>query len=232
MNTRPRLGLLGGTFDPIHLGHLAAARSAQAALHLDRVRFIPSARPPHRPDSPAASGYHRLEMVRLAVAATPGWEVSNQELLREGPSFTYDTLTALAAEGLTPPHIFFITGADAFADIRTWRRYPDVLDLAHFVVVARPGTALASLRTRLPNLSDRMTSASVAVSETRTQIVLLEAETPDVSATDIRARVARGASIDGMVHPAVAAYIDQNRLYRSSASEASEGPEATRAPGR
>lgn len=215
----PRLGIIGGTFDPIHLGHLAAARAAQDTLHLDRVRFIPSARPPHRTDSPRASEYHRLQMVRLGVADTPGWEVSDLELTREGPSYTYDTLATIAREGLNPLQMFFITGADAFAEIATWRRYPDVLDLAHFVVVARPGTTLDSLAARLPALTSRMITASAFISPTRPtsptspKVILLEAATPDVSATDIRQRVARGESIEGLVPAAVAAYIDRNLLY-------------------
>ena len=201
MTLRPRLGVAGGTFDPIHYGHLAAARAAQDALALDRIRFIPSARPPHRPDSPGASGYHRLEMVRLAVADTPGWDVSDLELTREGPSYTYETLTTIGREGLSPLQIFFITGADAFADIATWHRYPDVLDLANFVVVARPGTAVESVRRRLPEVAARR------------NVTLLEVETPDISATDIRDRVARGESIEGLVPRAVSAYIQKNSLY-------------------
>jgi nicotinate-nucleotide adenylyltransferase len=196
-----RIGIIGGTFDPIHNGHLAAARAAQAALGLDRVRFIPSARPPHRPDSPGASGYHRLEMVRRAVADTPGWEVSDLELTREGPSYTYDTLTTIGREGLSPLQIFFITGADAFAEIATWHRYPEVFDLANFVVVARPGTGLATLRARVPEDTARQ------------NVFLLEADTPDISATEIRRRVSRGESIDGLVPPAVSAYIQKNSLY-------------------
>jgi nicotinate-nucleotide adenylyltransferase len=213
MKTRPRLGIIGGTFDPIHAGHLAAAAAAQEALELDRVRFIPSARPMHRPDSPGASGYHRLEMVRLAVADTPGWEVSDLELTREGPTYTYDTLVSIGREGLSPLQIFFITGADAFAEIATWRRYPDVLDLAHFVVVSRPGTALDDVATRLPNLAARMRTPPVDDAAARTRIVLLQAETPDVSATDIRHRVARRQSIAGLVPSAVSAYIERNLLY-------------------
>ena len=201
MTLRPLLGIAGGTFDPIHYGHLAAARAAQAALALDRVRFIPSARPPHRPDSPGASGYHRLEMVRLAVAKTPGWEVSELELAREGPSYTYDTLTTIGGEGLSPLQIFFITGADAFAEVATWYRYPEIFNLANFVVIARPGTALGSLRARLPE------------DTARDNVILLEADTPDISATDIRSRIARGESINGLVPPAVAAYIQKNSLY-------------------
>ena len=111
--------------------------------------------------------------------------------------------------------MFFITGADAFADIATWYRYPDVLDRAHFVVVARPGTAIDGLRTRLPQLASRMTTAG-AIAPSTTQIVLLEARTPDVSSTDIRRRASQGLSLSGLVPPSVAAYIDHNLLYRTA----------------
>jgi nicotinate-nucleotide adenylyltransferase len=219
MRARPRLGLLGGTFDPIHAGHLAAARAAQQELALESLRFIPSARPPHRTDSPRASEYHRMEMIRLAVAdATAAgqstrWEISDLELQRPGQSYTYDTLHALAAEGLTPLQMFFIIGADAFADIATWHRYPDVLDSAHFAVVTRPGTTLTQLKERLPALATRMLSARELTDSTTTRIILIESATPDVSSTEIRARVARNESIAGLVSPSVAAYISQNQLY-------------------
>ena len=220
MTPRPRVGLLGGTFDPIHTGHLAVARAAQQALALDVVRFIPSARPPHRPDSPRASEYHRLEMIRLALAdhGAPGdtvrWEVSDLELRRTGPSYTYDTLGALHADGLSPLQIFFITGADAFAEIDTWHRYPAVLDSAHFVIVSRPGMTLEKLRERLPALAPRMVRPSKLADSSQPQIVLIEAGTPDVSATDVRRRAARGDSLEGRVTPSVAAYISQHSLYR------------------
>jgi nicotinate-nucleotide adenylyltransferase len=215
------VGLLGGTFDPIHLGHLAAARTAQQTLDLNAVRLLVSARPPHRPDSPRASEYHRLEMLRLAVAdeAADGGarlEVSDLELERAGPSFTFDTLRTLHGEGLTPLQLVFITGADAFAEIETWHRYPDVLDAAHFAVLARPGTTLASLFARLPALASRMTTADALDQATTTRIVLVDCETPDVSSTAIRARASRGESLDGLVSPSVAAYIAQNGLYRSA----------------
>ena len=234
MTARPRVGLLGGTFDPIHLGHLAAARAAQHALDLDTVRLLVSARPPHRPDSPRASEYHRLEMLRLAVAeaaASDGarLEVSDLELERAGPSFTFDTLQTLHAEGLTPLQIVFITGADAFAEIETWHRYPDVLDAAHFAVLARPGTTLAGLSQRLPALASRMISADALDRATTTRIILVDCQTPDVSSTAIRARARRGESLDGMVSPAVAAYISQNALYL--APVALDAPIAPDAPG-
>jgi nicotinate-nucleotide adenylyltransferase len=215
MTPRPHVGLLGGTFDPIHNGHLAAARGAQRSLRLDAVRIIPAARPPHRPDSPRASEYHRLEMVRHAIAGDAGWEVCDLELRREGPSYTFDTLSAFHREGLTPLQIFFITGADAFAEIETWHRYPDVLDAAHFAVVTRPGFSVDTLRRRLPMLASRMVAPSAIADSSTPRIVLVEAETPDVSSTAVRWRAARGEALDGLVPPAVAAYISHNQLYRS-----------------
>jgi len=214
-----RVGLLGGTFDPIHNGHVAAARAAQRALALDTVRFIPSARPPHRTDSPRVSEYHRVEMIRLALAdANAGdhtpWEVSDLELRRDGPSYTYDTLSALHAEGLTPLQIFFIIGADAFAEIATWHRYPAVLDAAHFAVVTRPGITLESLRGRVPALADRMVEPSALADSSQSRVVLIESSTPDVSSTDIRSRAARAEPLDGLVTLSVAAYIAQHSLYR------------------
>lgn len=213
MSPRPRVGLLGGTFDPIHVGHLAAARAAHQALALDAVRFIPSARPPHRPDSPRASEYHRLEMIRRAIDDVAGWEVSELELRRHGPSYTWDTLVSLHESGLAPTQIFFITGADAFAEIATWHRYPAVLEAAHFVVITRPRTTLDSVRQRVPVLTSRMVPPDAVTSSQTTRIIPLEARTPDVSSTEIRERAARGDSLDTLVPPAVAAYIRDNRLY-------------------
>jgi nicotinate-nucleotide adenylyltransferase len=225
MSARPRVGLLGGTFDPIHRGHLAAAFAAARTLCLAAVRFIPSARPPHRTDSPRASEYHRLEMIRLAIAEAIGTvtavrheqpfrlEVSDLELRRQGPSYTFDTLTALHREGLSPLQMFFIIGADAFAEIASWHRYPEVLDATNFAVVARPGTTLDSLRDRLPSLAARMARPSDVGRTATPQVILLEADTPEVSSTDIRHRIARDESVDGLVTPAVAAYIAQHSLY-------------------
>ena len=223
MTARPRVGLLGGTFDPIHLGHFAAARAAQHAIGLDSVRFVPSARPPHRPDSPQASEYHRLQMLRLAIADAE-WNISDLELQREGKSFTYDTLTALHDEGLEPAQIFFIIGADAFAEIATWHRYPDVLDSAHFVVVTRPGTTLQHLRDRLPSLAARMIEAAHVANLSTPRIILIQTDTPNVSSTEIRRLASRGESLDGLVTPAVAAYIAQHSLYAPEAPEAPEKP--------
>lgn len=217
-----RVGILGGTFDPIHVGHLAAARAAQAALALTRVCFVPAHHPPHRPGPQGASGALRLEMVQLAIAGTPDWEASDLELRRDGPSYTYDTLAALHARGLRPTQIFFIIGADAFADIRAWRHYPALLDAAHFVVVARPGSAaLQELPVRLPELAPRMAAPNQAVTAARPCIVPLAADTPDVSATQVRDLARRGADLSGLVPPAVAAFIAGHGLYRQARTSSS-----------
>ncbi len=215
--TGARVGVLGGTFNPIHLGHLAAARAAQATLALDRLLFVPSHAPPHRPDSVLASGYHRLQMTALAVADVPGWQASDVELVRGGPSYTYDTLIAL---GTAEPasQFFFVTGADAFADIATWRHYPDLLELAHFVVIARTGTSFDHLRSRLPALAPRMvpcetTPASTLGAASSPSIFLINAATPDVSSTEIRRRVAAGEPLAGLVPDQVATYIADHHLY-------------------
>ena len=215
--TGARVGVLGGTFNPIHLGHLAAARAAHAALALDRVLFVPSHAPPHRTDSLLTSGYHRLQMTALAVAEVPGWQASDVELVRGGPSYTYDTLITLrTAEPAS--QFFFVTGADAFADIATWRHYPDLLELAHFVVIARTGTSFDHLRSRLPALAPRMvtcetTPASALLTTPFPSIFLVNAATPEVSSTEIRRRAAAGEPLDGLVPDAVADYIAAHQLY-------------------
>ncbi|MGE0040729.1 MAG: nicotinate-nucleotide adenylyltransferase [Vicinamibacterales bacterium] len=212
-----RVGILGGTFDPIHVGHLAAGRAAAGQLGLERLLVMPSRRPPHRPDSPAASGYHRFAMAAIAVAGETGFEASDLELGRDGPSYTFDTLGVLAAAGHEPSRLFFITGADAFADIASWSRYPGVLDLAHFVAVARPGTALGDLRRRLPDLVPRMTTPAALGAGTRPAIILLEAPTPDVSSTEVRRRAGAGEPIAPLLPAGVAAHITRHGLYRGAA---------------
>lgn len=216
------LGVLGGTFDPIHLGHVAAAEAAQQALSLDRIVIVPSHIPPHRIDPTTASAEDRFAMAELAAADRPGWSASRIEIDRDGPSYTYDTLIAL----LQGPALskrsasrsdevreskgtqnFFITGADAFAEIATWSRYPAILDLANFVVVSRPGITLDSLRERVP-------SAFTPRPAAKTRVILVEARTPDVSSTEIRRRARAGASLSGLVPESVADYIHIHGLYR------------------
>lgn len=209
-----RIGILGGTLDPIHCGHVAAAAAARDAFDLPRVLVMPSHVPPHRAVQPVASPYHRFAMAALAVSGLPRVEACDDELRSEGPSYTADTLDRLHARGHKASDVFFVTGADAFAEIATWKRYPAVLDLAHFVVVSRPGYDLEALAERLPDLRARMRPAgSPARTDGATLIFLLQAATPDVSSTAVRERLRRGEPLAGLVPPLVDSHIRQHHLY-------------------
>ncbi len=218
--TSQRVGILGGTFDPIHEGHLAVAEAACAALGLDEVLFIPSHHPPHRRVEPQASRYHRFAMVALALADRPTFLASDVELLAADWSYTSVTLRRLHATAFDALQLFFITGADAFAEIATWKDYPAILDLANFVVVSRPGDPAGSIPDRLPRLRERMIvtpSSDAARPPARadgTSIWLVQARTPDVSSTEVRRRLRSGEPIEGVLPAAVAQYIERHHLYR------------------
>ena len=209
-----RLGILGGTLDPTHCGHVSAAVAARDALGLSEVRLVPAHVPPHRPIEPTASPFHRFAMAALAVHGLERLIASDEELLQDGPSFTADTLERLHRSGFERSQIFFITGVDSFAEIATWRRYPEVLDLAHFVVIPRAGHSMTDLPRRLPDLAPRMRSAPGTVAEAdKTLIFLVTASTPDVSSTIVRERLRQGKPVTGLVPPLVEAHIRQHRLY-------------------
>jgi len=231
-----RIGVLGGTFDPVHLGHLGAAEVARSTLALDEVLVVPSHIPPHRLAQPDASGYHRFAMVALAVASARGLAASDVELVREGRSYTATTLRGLHRRGFSPSQLFFITGADAFAEIATWHEYPAVLDLGHFVVIARPGFPVETLRSRLPGLASRMrTVAGSGWSQTaedppdRTSILLVEVATPDVSSTQIRERIRGAQPLTGLVPRAVEIHIYRHGLYAPDQERSGHDPEQPRA---
>ena len=214
MTAATRIGVLGGTFDPIHFGHLDAAEAARTALQLDEVCVLPSHDPPHRNASPMASAFHRFALAALVIQGLPGYRVSDMELTRSGHSYTADSLRALHAAGWTSSQIFFILGADAFAEIATWREFPDVLDGAHFVVVARPGTTLDEAAARTPALRDRLHRAGQALpAGGKTRVILIEARTRDISSTTIRARLRARQPIDDLVPAAVARHIAIHHLY-------------------
>src|SRR5262245_24045758 len=195
-----RTGILGGTFDPIHCGHIDVARAAQDALGLTDIVVITSNVPPHRP-APVASSYHRFAMAALAVSNRPGWRVSDIELQSTSPSYTVTTLRHFHDAGYSVDELYFLIGADAFAEIESWREYPRVLEPAQFAVVTRPGFRVAAPRDLPPALASR--------------IVPIDAPTADVSATVIRERIAAGESIHGLVPPLVRQHIEQHGLYTS-----------------
>lgn len=210
-----RLGVLGGTFDPVHVGHLEAAQTGRLALNLDEVLLVPSHRPPHRQGHTSASPFHRFAMTAMAANHT-GWaRASDLELQRSGPSYTADTLAELHRQGWAPRQIFFMIGADAFADIGAWHAYPEILDACHFAVIARPGTTLDVVLTRNPALRDRVIPVTEAGQAFSTGVFLIEATTPDVSSSSIRAKLAAQESVAGLLPDTVAHHIERHHLYQT-----------------
>jgi nicotinate-nucleotide adenylyltransferase len=232
MTTR-RIGLLGGTFDPVHLGHTFVADIATRALELDEVLLLTSRTPPHRP-RPAAPLHHRFAMVALAIQDAPACRASDLELSAQGPSYTIDTLGRLHAGGHRASQLFFIIGADAFAEIATWRGYPAVLDAAHFVVIRRPGHPIDHVTARLEALGSRLVpacgaSVARALDGPDTRVFLVDAATPEISSTTVRARCADGHSIAGLVAPAVERHIVRHGLYAAGRTGVAAAPSPCRA---
>jgi nicotinate-nucleotide adenylyltransferase len=210
-----RVGILGGTFDPIHRGHVDIGDAAQAALGLTEVHVVTSHVPPHRAP-PDTSSYHRFAMVALTTAERPAWRASDLELRHEAPSYTSRTLHKFHDRGYEPTQLHFVIGADAFAEIASWRDYPNILEAAHFVVVSRPHFPAPLLAERLPRLAARMVTEARELLEAEVPVIfLIDAVTADVSSTAIRSRLATGAAIDGMVPRLVQQHIEQHGLYRA-----------------
>lgn len=194
-----RTGLLGGTFDPIHVGHLGAASAAMDCAGLDRVILVPSAQPPHR-GAAVASAEDRLAMCRLAIEGEPRFEVSDVEVRRGGRSYTVDTLREIRAR-LPADELYLILGWDAAKMLRTWRDPQVVAELATIVVVSRPGTPA-------PGPVD-LQSAGLASD----RVVLCPRSTPDVSGSALREAIARGDTVSGKVPRRVEEYIAAHHLY-------------------
>ena len=208
-----RIGILGGTFDPIHWGHLDLADAAVNELQLTRLFVITSNVPPHRPQ-PLASSYHRFAMVAMAVLDRPDWRAADLELRHAAPSFTSRTLDLFRERGYLSSELFFVIGADAFAEIASWRDYPRILDAAHFTVVSRPGFSVTELPRRLPQLADRMARPPIdELAQIDPLIILIDAPTADVSSTAIRQKLADNQPIAGLVPPNVLQHIEHHGLY-------------------
>ena len=196
-----RIGILGGTFDPIHLGHVTLAREAQQCAALDRLLLVPARIPPHK-HAASASAEDRLEMCRLACRELPGVVVTDLELHRDGPSFTVDTLRELR-RAEPEADLLLVLGWDAARLLPAWREPRQVLELAGLVLFRRPG---------VPGPSEEDLRAA-GIDPERAE--LCDSDTPEVDATEIRRRAAAGEPLGGLVPPAVAAYIAEHRLYGS-----------------
>lgn len=209
------LGLFGGTFDPIHYGHLRLAETAREALGLEQVRLIPAGQPPHRA-SPGASGVHRLAMARLATADNPAFEIDPAEVEAEQASFTILTLERLrAALGPARPLVLLL-GLDAFLGLPAWHRWEALFDFAHIAVANRPGYSLDNTAMP-PPLSAQLAGRQAAAADLGTapagRIVPFSMTPLAISATDIRARCAAGQSLRYLLPPAVLDYISRHQLY-------------------
>ena len=198
-----KLGILGGTFDPIHLGHLIIAQEAMSSLRLDRVLFVPAGDPWMKADTTITPRQHRLAMVVAAVGGNPKFKVSPSELERFGPSYTVETLEEFQEDYGLQAELHFIIGADALKDFGRWNQPERVLELCILAVVGRPAQEeldLSALEASLPGIGKR--------------VVVIDDVSIGVSATDIRERVAEGRSIRYLVPPPVEAYIQEHGLYK------------------
>lgn len=213
------IGILGGTFDPIHYGHLRPAHDVVQALQLSELRLVVAAQPPHRP-APIASAAQRLQMAVVACAEFPAFRVDDREITRGGPSYTVPTLESLRAEHGTTP-LCLLIGSDAFAHLNTWHEWQRLPALAHLVVMRRPtGQGRAVTEPRLPSgLPARMVTDASLLKRTAAGLVFIAPISPlAISATAIRAAIARGEPAPaGWLPPAVWDYIEQQQLYREAA---------------
>ncbi|MCO5385718.1 MULTISPECIES: nicotinate-nucleotide adenylyltransferase [Desulfosporosinus] len=200
-----RLGIMGGTFDPIHYGHLVAAEMARAEFKLSKVLFIPTGTPPHKDRKDISAAEMRYEMVKLAIQDNPAFDISRVEIEREGPSYTVETLRVLRRDW--PEHeLYFITGSDALLEIFSWREAEEIFRLIQYIGAARPGF----------DASDFFLKVQHEHPETQGKIHYLEVPALAISSTDIRARVRRREPIRYLLPETVRLYLEQHRLYADS----------------
>lgn len=200
---RKKLGIMGGSFDPIHNGHLGIAKAIQNTLHLDEILFIPAYISPFKQWKEAAPGLDRYKMVELAIKDEASWSASNIELMRTGISYTYDTIVALKEQYGAVYDLFFIIGADSAVELTKWYRIQEALDLCTFVVAARPGFAHKA----------ELVKKSLQASEL-THLVWVQTPEIAISSTEIRNNIKENLPIEGLMPPAVVEYIRQRDLYQ------------------
>ncbi|HWR41176.1 MAG TPA: nicotinate-nucleotide adenylyltransferase [Patescibacteria group bacterium] len=203
-NAVRKIGIMGGTFDPIHIGHLVIAEAVCNEFQLDRVIFIPANIPPHKQGWRVTSTLHRYIMTISATYSNPNFFVSDMEMERPGPSYTIDTMETLAAKYYPGAELYFILGADAVCDLPTWNHVDRLLELCWFVATTRPG-CVSSIDAVIEQLGSRG----------REKILRLNTPELEISSTDIRERIRKGRSIKYIVPESVARYIEKEGLYRN-----------------
>lgn len=208
------LGLFGGTFDPIHLGHLRLALELKQQLALDEMRLMPCYIPPHRA-SPSVDAQQRLTMLQLALKECPQLHWDARELQREKPSYTYDTLREFRTELGEEVSLSWCMGMDSFVALDTWHRWQELIELAHLVVVARPGWELPAQGPVADLIVQHRADAEAIRSASAGKLVILEQRLLPISATEIRAQIKAGESPQFLVPDAVWSYIRAQGLYRS-----------------
>jgi nicotinate-nucleotide adenylyltransferase len=216
--SRKAAGLLGGTFDPIHFGHLRLAEEMGEVLGLETVHILPAGQPPHR-GQPRADARHRLEMARRAVAGNPRLVLDDREIRKASPSYSVETLAALRSELAPEAALTLFMGADAFIGLTSWHRWTELLDLAHLAVAHRPGFPSAVWEDALPEplrklLATRRAEQPADLGSRPAGLIHLHAITQlDISASQIRQRALRGQSLRYLLPDSVIDYINENRLY-------------------
>ena len=219
-----RIGLFGGTFNPIHSGHLRAAEKVQEAFALDKIYLIPAALPPHKEPGGVSDAKDRMEMTRLAVSNTPGVVVSNVELKRSGPSYTVDTVSHFKSKFPEDTELYFILGLDAFLEIDTWKSYMDLFHLISFIVMTRPDrshrdaammweTLEAYIISNISSGYRYSESKSCYVHNDKQPIFAIDVEPLDISSTHIRKLIKEGSSAGSMLPEKVEAFIINKGLY-------------------
>lgn len=211
-----RIGLMGGSFNPIHNAHLRIAEEAKVACRLDRVIFIPAADPPHKPLAGNVSFEDRSKMVSMAIAGRPGLEMSTVEEERGGKSYSIDTIRTFR-ERFPDDDLFFIIGGDSFLDIGSWHRYTEIFRSCHMIVVERPGCSVTNPIIALPEAVRGVFTVDAETGflthESGKTIVFINGYPLEFSSTEIRLLASAGADISRYVPPDVAAYISQQRIY-------------------
>ncbi len=204
-----KIGIMGGTFDPIHIGHLVIAEEVRYRFNLDKVIFIPAGNPPHKEYNNITAGRHRYQMTLLATIDNPYFDVSSIELERKGVTYTIDTITALREKCDVDVDYYFITGADSIIELSTWKDVDKLLNLCKFVAATRPGFDIAKIEEKITELENKY----------KKNIYSLSVPALQISSTDIRNRINQGATVKYLLPESVEYYINKHELYKESVND-------------